>query len=384
VRVSELHLTPVSVPFDRDELWSYGRRSGISNVLVQVVTDEGVTGVGEAVGWPSPEVALAVLEDARPVVLGRDPFRIGDVMRVLYDRRGWHYFRHTAGCALGGLEMALWDAVAKACGLPLHSLFGGAIRERVTYYWHVPAGDAPSMVAAARSGVESGYNTLYVKVGFEQGGTVREVRAVRDAVGPGPRIRVDANEAWTVAEARAAVREMEGLGLEFVEQPVNMYDHDALAEVSDGSSVPIAANQTTWDEYATLYVLKRGIAAVVVTDPHQAGGLARFKQLCAIAEIAGVPVVKHSFGDLGISTYACAHVLSSCANCGLAHQTHCQLLHDDVIVGGVPRHKGGALELPEAPGIGVELDPDRVDRYSRLYAGGTVFSAYEAPKEQPV
>jgi L-alanine-DL-glutamate epimerase-like enolase superfamily enzyme len=377
MRISSLETTPVSVPFERDEVWAYGRRSGITNVLVEVRTDEGVVGLGEAVGWPSPEIALATLESSRSVVVGRDPFAIQDIMGTLYERRGWHYFRHTAGCALAGLEMALWDVVSTTCDLPLHVLFGGAVRERVAYYWHVASGDIDSMVASARTAIAQGYETLYMKVGFEPGGTTDDVRAVRAAVGPGPRIRVDANEAWTVAEALGAIREMEALGLEFVEQPVNMYDRDGLAEIGQRASVPIAANQTTWDPFATLEVLRRGSASVIVTDPHQAGGLDRFKQLAAIAEIAGVPVVKHSFGDLGISTYACAHLLATCVNCDLAHQTHGQLLADDVIAGGVPAFEAGALELPRAPGIGVELDPERVARYAELYASGTVFSAYE-------
>jgi glucarate dehydratase len=378
MRVSGLTFTPVSVPFDGEERWSYGRRRGITNVLVELETDEGVVGVGEAVGWPTPEVALAVLEDARPQVVGRDPALVVECMQHLYMRRGWHYFRATAGCALAGVEMALWDLVAKAADLPLHVLFGGAVRERVPYYWYVPADSREAMAETAREGVALGFDTLYLKVGFEPGGTVADVRAVREAVGPGPRLRVDANEAWSVAESLRAIRELEPLGLEFVEQPVSMYDLAALGEVSERSRVPIGANQTTWDEFATLDVLVRGLASVVVTDPHQVGGLARFRQVAAAAEIADTPVVKHSFGDLGVTTLAAAHILATCPNAGLAHQTHGQLLADDVVAGGVPALVDGALGLPDAPGIGAELDPDRVGRYADLYRREGPFSPYEA------
>jgi L-alanine-DL-glutamate epimerase-like enolase superfamily enzyme len=381
--ITNLEVTPVSVPFERDETWAYGRRAGISNLVIEVTTDAGVTGIGEAVGWPTPEVAVAVLRSAAPVVVGRDPFAIEELMRFLFFERGWHFFRHTAGCAFAGLEMALWDIVAKTCRLPLHVLFGGAVRDAIPFLWHVPTGDIDAMVAAAREGVRRGFATLYVKIGFEPGGTVEEVQKIRDAVGPEPAIRVDANEAWTVGRALAAIRQLKDVSVECVEQPVNMYDHDALAEVSERAEVPIAANQTTWDEYSTLAVLERGSASVIVTDPHQLGGLARFKQMAAIAEIADVPIVKHSFGDLGISSYACAHVLASCVNTGFAHQTHCQLLADDIIDGGVPTFEGGTLAVPKKPGIGVELDPERVAKYAQLYASGTVFTAYETRNELP-
>jgi L-alanine-DL-glutamate epimerase-like enolase superfamily enzyme len=377
MKISGLTATPVSVPFETEEVWAYGRRAGISNVLVEVETDEGLVGIGEAVGWPTPEIALDVLADVRPLLLGRDAFRVEEVMHELYAKRGWHYFRHTGGCALGGLEMALRDLVAKACERPLHVLFGGAVRDRIPYYWYVPAASREEMVSTARAGIARGFDTVYLKVGFEPAGTLADVAAVREALGDGPRLRVDANEAWSVAEALRAIRELEPLGLEFVEQPVNMYDLDALGEVQERVSVPIAANQTSWDEFATLDVLRRGLASVIVTDPHQLGGLGRFKKVAAAAEFADTPVVKHSFGDLGVSTFAAAHVLATCPNAGLAHQTHYQLLADDVIVGGPPSFEEGGLALPDGPGIGVALDRERVEEYAELFRTRGTFSPYE-------
>lgn len=377
MRIATLRTTIVSVPFSRDEVWVYGRRRGITNVLVEVESDDGLTGIGEAVGWPTPEIAVSALESARGDILGADAFRIEELTARLYGRRGWHYFRNTAGCAFAGLEMALWDLVAKASDLPLHVLFGGAVRERVPYYWYVPAGTRNEMAAVARQGVEQGFTTIYLKVGFSPGGTVADVASVREAVGSGVRLRVDANEGWSVAEAVRAIGELAPLGIEFVEQPVNMYDLAALGEVQERVVVPIGANQTTWDEYATLAVLRDGLASVVVTDPHQLGGLGRFKKVAAMCETADVPVVKHSFGDLGISTFAAAHVLSSCPNAGLAHQTHYQLLEDDVLVGGPPVFKDGGLALPDASGIGVELDRDRVESFAELYRREGWLSPYE-------
>ncbi|MBD0318088.1 MAG: mandelate racemase/muconate lactonizing enzyme family protein [Thermoleophilia bacterium] len=377
MRVTGLICTPVSVPFEGEEVWAYGCRRGVTNVLVELETDEGLTGVGEAVGWPTAEIALAVLESVRGEVLGHESALIRELMQTLYHRRGWHYFERTAGCALAGLEMALWDLAGKAAGLPLHVFFGGAVRERVPYYWYVPSGSPEAMAEAAREGVALGFETLYLKLGFAPGGTVADVHAVRAAVGDGPRLRVDANEAWSVSESLHAIRELEPLRLEFVEQPVSMHDVAGLAEVHERSRVPVAANQTSWDEGTTFDVLVRGLADAIVTDPHQLGGLARFRTLAAVAEIADTPVVKHSFGDLGVSALAAAHVLAACPNAALAHQTHAQLLADDVVVGGVPPLVDGSLALPEAPGIGAELDRERVERYADAYRREGSFSPYE-------
>jgi L-alanine-DL-glutamate epimerase-like enolase superfamily enzyme len=375
--IAEMRTTTVSVPFATDELWAYGRRRGVTNILVELETDDGLVGLGEAVGWPTPEIAQAVLESFRDVVVGSDPFRTEELTATLLQRRGWHYFRHTLGCSLAGIETACWDLVGKACGLPLHTLFGGAVRDSVPYYATVTPGDPEDMARQAQEGVERGFGTVYLKIGFGNGGDVEAVRAVREAIGRAPRLRVDANEAWSAGEAVAEIRRLEDLDIEFVEQPVNMYDLDALTYVRERVTVPIGGNQTTWDEFATLDALKRPSVDAVVSDPHQVGGLARFKKVAAMAEIADAPIVKHSFGDLGVCTFATAHVLATCPNAGLAHQTHYHHLADDVIVGGKPEFEGGGLSLPDAPGIGVELDPERVERYAELYAREGWFSPYE-------
>jgi glucarate dehydratase len=262
-------------------------------------------------------------------------------------------------------------------------LFGGAVRDRVPYYWYVPAGDDNEMARSALEGVERGFETFYMKVGFDEGGSARHVRLVREAIGADRRLRVDANESWRTGQAVQAIRELEPLDLEFVEQPVNMYDIEALAEVQARVSVPIAANQTTWDEYATLAVLRRGAASVVVTDPHQVGGLGRFRKVAAMCEIANVPVVKHSFGDLGVTTLATAHVLATCSNAELAHQTHYQILEGDVIVGGPPVFSEGTIGLPEGAGIGVDLDSELVGEYAETYRRDGEFTAYEARAQSP-
>jgi glucarate dehydratase len=99
--------------------------------------------------------------------------------------------------------------------------------------------------------------------------------------------------------------------------------------------------------------------------------------VAAAAEIADTPVVKHSFGDLGVSTLAAAHVLATCPNAGLAHQTHYQLLETDVVAGGPPAFLDGSIGLPDGPGIGVELDRERVTEFAELYAREGEFSPYE-------
>lgn len=353
-----------------------GRRPGVTNVLLEVSTDEGITGLGEAVGFPSVEIVESIIRTCRPRLLGQDPFNVERIMDLLYRAGGWQNFLNTGNIALGGIEMALWDIIGKACDKPLYQLFGGLFREKIPYMYFLPRKGPEEMAEQAAEAVEEGFRTLYIKVGVDPEEDVQAVQAIRGAVGSGPKLRVDANEAWSPSMAISMIRKMEPYDLEFVEQPVHFRDFDGLAAVKRAVGIPIAANQTSWTQYDVLEIIKRQAADIILTDPHQLGGLYIFKKVAAMAEYAGMPIVKHSFCDLGVSANAAMHIMASTPNFTLANQAYVAFLSDDIIVGGLPHYDGDCLTVSRKPGIGVELDPDKVERYARLYREVGEFSPF--------
>lgn len=336
-------------------------------MLIYVETDEGLTGIGEANGDRSAAAAEAALHAMAPLAVGRSPFEIEKITADIYRRGKWHNARAFANQVVAGLETALWDLVGKACGQPLVNLLGGPVRDEVDFFFYLQQREIDEMVAEAVRAVDEGYRVLYLKVGVDDKADLATVEALRAAVGPEPKLRVDANEAWAPGRAVAMIDKLAPFDLDFVEQPVNSRDLDGLARVRAASKVPIAANQAAFTHFDALEVIKRQAADVIVTGPHQAGGLLQLKKIAAMAETAGLPLNRHAVGELGVGALAGLHVIATVPNLTDGNQTHHQLLADDILAEPL-KFNGGRLAIPEGHGICAVLDEDKVERYAELYA----------------
>lgn len=378
--IRDLQLTTVTVPFREPEIWSGGSRSGVTSIILEVQTDEGITGVGEALPAPSPEITRAALERIRQHIIDENPFHVERIVNKLYSVGGFYPFATMANCAIGGVEMALWDIIGKALDTPVHTFFGGPVRSEISYMYFVQRKVLDEMAEEAQQAIEAGFQTIYAKVGLNYESDVAVTKTLREAIGSTPRLRVDANEAWSPGTALRILRELESCDLEYIEQPIPMRDIDQLSALRRRTTVPIAANQASWTNRDLYQVLAAGAVDIVMTDPHQAGGLLAFKKAAGIAEAAGVPIVFHSFGPLAITTYAAMQVIASSTNFLLDNQTYNHMLADDVVT-ELPQFRNGRLQLPEGPGIGVELDRDKVKHYAALYEKEGYYSAYNAEEE---
>jgi L-alanine-DL-glutamate epimerase-like enolase superfamily enzyme len=385
MKITDVRTTIVSIPFKKPEIWSMGKRVGVSNVIIEVETDQGIVGLGESIGFPSCDVIKPIIDSWRDALIGEDPLRIESLTRRIATQGGWHHFDHTGNVALAGVEIALWDLAGKAAGLPLYVLFGGLVQETMSFMFFLPRGPIKEMTAQALKGVKEGWETIYIKVGVDIEEEIEVVRAIRKAVGPTPKIRVDANEAWRRYEALRFIRAVEPFGIEFFEQPILKEDFDGLKWLRSMTSVPIAANQSSWTEQDILRLIRQEATDIMLIDPYQLGGLARYARVAWIAQVAGIAAVRHSWCELGIGTYASMHVMAASANFPMANQAYPEYLSDDVCKGDLFRFRNGRLSIVHGPGIGVELDRKRLEKYARVYEREGEFSAYaplEAPKKK--
>lgn len=376
MKVTDVDVHIVSVPFVHPETWRFGRMWGLTNAIIEVHTDAGITGVGEVPGSPLIGLVKGAIDATAAWIIGEDPFKINEFLRRS-SMRGWHHYPYLGNAATAGIEMALWDICGKALGIPVHQFFGGLVTESVPYYWYIWVEDRLPSTAReqAAEGVAKGFKTVYIKMGFDIDNDIALARAIKDEVGEGIAVRVDANEAWSLFEAVDALRRFEDVGVEFVEQPINMHDIGGLADLRSKSKVRIGANQSAWLPWQVPDVISRRAADVIVTDPHQLGGLIPFRDVAAQCDLAGLPLIKHAFADLGVTTVATAHILGTMPSPQLGHQQFVTILAHDILSTPVEFIEG-SLPVPTGPGLGLELDRDALAYYGEIFEKYGEFEGY--------
>jgi glucarate dehydratase len=376
MKVTGVDIHVVSVPFVHPETWRFGRMWGLTNAILEVHTDEGITGIGEVPGSPLISLVKGAIEATSEWIVGEDPLRVNQFLGRA-SMRGWHHYPYLGNAATAGIEMALWDICGKALNTPVHQFFGGLDTEHVPFYWYIWVQDRDPATAReqAAEGVAKGFKTMYIKIGFDLKNDLAIAKAIKEEVGDDIAVRVDANEAWSTFVAVDALRQFEEIGVEFVEQPINMNDIGGLADLRSKSRVRIGANQTVWQPWQVPEVIARRAADVIVTDQHQLGGLVPFHNVAAQCDLAGLPLIKHAFADLGVTTIAATQVLGTLPSPQLGHQQYATILAHDILAAPL-EFIDGALAVPTGPGLGIELDHDAISFYENVFEEYGEFAGY--------
>ncbi|MET9829321.1 glucarate dehydratase family protein [Streptomyces sp. NPDC006385] len=394
--ITDVRLTPILVA-DPPLLNTQGVHQPYTpRLIVEVETADGITGVGETYG------DTKYLELARPFaerLVGR---QVGDVngLFVVADEVAVDRSRVSGQVDVGGLrgvqtadklrlsvvsgfEVACLDALGKALGLPVHTLLGGKVRDSVEYSAYLfykwaghPAGvraekddwgaavDPAGVVEQARRFTERyGFTSFKLKGGvFPPHEEIAAVRALADAF-PGHPLRLDPNGAWSVETSLKVAREL-GNVLEYLEDPT--LGTAAMAEVAARTDVPLATNMcvTTFAEIKEAFT--KDAVQVVLSDHHYWGGLRNTQRLAAVCRTFGVGVSMHSNTHLGISLAAMTHVASTVPDLHHACDSHYPWQSEDVLTERLA-FDGGKVAVPDAPGLGVELDRDRLAALHRRW-----------------
>ncbi|MCH8114475.1 MAG: galactonate dehydratase [Chloroflexi bacterium] len=363
-------------------------------LLVTVETDAGITGIGESGTWGFLEASESAIEKFGRYLVGEDPLRIEHHWQYMYR------FSHFRGAAIMGalsaIDIALWDIMGKHFDVPVHQLLGGKVRDRARVYYHVFGDTTETLLAGIIDARERGFTAVghltpfldeerdvpYFKTHADKiGDAIETVRRYREAVGTGVDLCIEIHRRMTPAEAVQL-----GLGIEefhpyFFEDPITPDNFDEMAYVAGKINIPIATGERFTSLWEFQMALSRNSVQYIRPDVCLVGGISGARKIAALAEANHVGVVPHN--PLSpVSTAACLQIAATAPNFALQEYP----IGEDAppksdMVSGMAEHDGnGYLVISDAPGIGIELKPDAIEKcppkprevITRLHADGSV------------
>ena len=367
----------VSVPYRWRENSARVRRDGVTAVLLRLETDEGHIGWGECCPGPNVESILEAVVAAEPILLGSDPWNTEQLAHHYFHTAHWDLRPMTGNFAYAGMDMALWDIKAKTCGQPLYRLFGGLMRSEVDYFCYLAADSPESVAAQGQSAREAGYGVFYLKVGVDFERELSMVSALRQAIGQEGKIRIDANGAWSVAEAVRYLEAFDHYHIDFAEQPVSQDPIRNMLELKQKIRVPLAANEGLWRQADVWEVIRARAADVLCFSPYWVGTLSAFHRLSHAAAIEGLAICRHTHGELGLMAAASHHLCLSLPNLLLGNQQTAALMEEDILTEELPIATGPRWGVPNGEGLGVEVDMAQVEKYQQVYREQGQFLPYQ-------
>ena len=369
MKITRIETVPIRVPLKAEFAIRSGR-GGAHTVspflLVKVHTDQGLTGVGEASCTPrwsgEDQVTGAHLIRTylEPLLVGENPLQVEPLTQKFRLAFAGNYFTKAA------VEMALWDIAGKAAGKPVYQLLGGKVREFVPTKWSVSGVEPDKAAEIAKWAVAQGFTAMKVKVGIEPDGDVARVEAVRQAIGPAIKLGVDANGGWTPELAVKTIEKLCAFGIYFAEQPVAPEDVSMLSGVRKKIRVPVVADESVYTLKDARTLARLGAADVFSIYVGKAGGIGPARKIAEFAETAGLKCTVGSNLELGVGSAAMVH-LALAARGIAAEEFPCDIIgpfyyEDDIVREPLPIRPGQACSN-DKPGLGVELDDEKVERY---------------------
>lgn len=375
MKITDIRATTVTVPLEAPLRHANGCHWGrFVRTIVEVEADNGLVGLGEmGGGGESAEVAITGL---KRYLVGHDPARLEQMRFLIANPTASLYNNRTQ--ILAALEFACLDLMGQEWGVPVHQILGGALRDRVPFasylffrYPNAATGQGEvrtveQLVECARDLKQRfGFTSHKLKGGvFPPDYELEAFRAVAYEF-PQDRVRFDPNGVWSTEQAIRFGQAIESLNNDYLEDPV--YGLNGMRRTREKVRMPLATNTVVVNfEQLAANVLDTAVD-VILLDTTFWGGIRACVKAAAICETFQLGVAVHSSGELGIQLATMLHLGAVIPNLSFAADAHYHHLTDDIIEGGLLRYEGGSIAVPDAPGLGVRLNRDKLRRYRELY-----------------
>ena len=368
-RIESIEAVLVDLPTIRAHKLAMTTMSRQTLVIVRLLDSDGIVGLGEATtigglayGDQSPEgIKSAIDTYIAPLLRGTDATNANAAMALVARSVQGNSFAKSA------VETALLDAQGQRLGLPIHALLGGAVRNTLPVLWTLASGDAARDIDEAHALIEARRHRVFkLKIGGgEPAADIAHVQAIRRGLGDDVMLTVDVNQAWDEPTAVRGIAALEAAGVGLIEQPVASRNRRALARLAQRFDVPIMADEAVHDAIDAFDLASAGAADVYALKISQAGGLWPTLRAAAVADAAGVGLYGGTLLEGSIGSVAAAHAFAACPRLAFGTELFGPLLLTDDVVLERPVYRDFEMVLPQAPGLGIRLDTDKLDFYRR-------------------
>jgi len=379
MKITGLKTHVISVPLQRVFWMSQEPYATDSEIIVEVETDQGITGYGQIHGRPMAEID-ELLHDFLDIIRGMDPLAHLAIWHALFDvtiSRARARIDRDAGqphfggggrpqilCAIAGIDLALWDIKGKALGLPLWKLLGAEKKPVFSYAsgGYYEEGESPLKVVDEMAGYMGlGYSACKMKCGgLDVAGDVERISKVREAIGPGAKLMIDANAAYDLEQATVAIDAFEPHGIFWFEEPIHWYDNiRGLGRLAQRTRVPLASGEGELERWSVRDLIDMGGVRYIQFDCTRAGGITEFLRVASYAEMHGLLVVPHHDPQIH------GHLVMAQPN-GFGLETFPNPERDPLweeLYTLKPEIRDGMVHMTDAPGLGFEIDWKTIERY---------------------
>lgn len=364
IKIKGIEKYPIYVPFKRVHKISLGGAEGREILLIQIHTDQGITGVGEAPAHPafSGETlgglrgAIRYLEES---LIGRNSLNINENLMLMDKKLYGNYGAKAA------IEMALFDIMGKHFQAPLCDLLGGKLQDRFPLSRSASQSNLEEDLKDVNQYLREGYKIFKIKVGIlSVKQDIERVKAIRGLIGHELSLRADANQSWDIPSALKFIQGVQEFKLTFIEQPIAREDVEGLAYLKSKATTPILADEAAATEHDVLQIIEKKAADFISIKVIKSGGILKSRRIATLAECAGIKCYLGSQIETSVGTSASLHFVLSANDFRYGGEIYGPIFFVEDVVKKSLKIDQGYIYPPDEPGLGVELDMDKIKEFT--------------------
>lgn len=354
--------------------WSQGFRQRpvypdkIYSTVVEIDTNEGVTGIGQCHSPAFPEISKKVVTNVlTPILLGENPLKIDYLWEKMF--QSMRMRGHTSGFmmeAISGIDIALWDIKGKALQSPIFELLGGPYRKTLpAYQSHIPIHSAKKMKDKVKKSIANGYNGFQISLSGDPKTDREHIRQVRELAPRETKIMLEGGASLSYSQSLAIGKTLEEFDIHFFEEPLPAENHEGYIKLNQKINIPLAGGESLCTRFGFKDVFDDHYLDVIQPDIGRAGGITECRKIASLANLNHIDYAPHISNDTAIQIVASMHLASAIPNFLIfEHWSGRNPLGDEILIEPISLNDG-SLEVPDGPGLGIEIDSDALRKYRR-------------------